>query len=109
MLYRFRVEDGLSEAFTAEDAAVAFSSVNRKSLERLRVGETYTDQSGDVWIAEVSAEDAAARDERLERVAVAAMVAWIPFTDLLYSRGLTPAQAAMNDARGLIAELDKQA
>lgn len=49
------------------------------------------------------------RDERLERIATAAMVAWIPFTDLLSSRGLTAAQAAMNDARDLIAELDKQA
>lgn len=85
-------------------------------LDRLQVGSSWTDRDGDVWTrlpdspeAELVSETEAVHDERLERIAVAAMVAWIPFTDLLSSRGLTPAQAAMNDARDLIAELDKQA
>ncbi len=105
MLYRFRVEDGLSEAFTAEDAAEAFSSVDRKSLERLRVGETYTDQSGDVWVAEVSVEATSDRDERLERVATAALQGLLG----LPVNADRAAEQAVVYAKALIAELDKQA
>lgn len=65
------------------------------------------DEDGDLWerLPDLVSPEAT----RLERIATAAMVAWIPFTDLLSRRGLTPAQAAMNDPRDLIAELDKQA
>lgn len=126
MLYRFRVEDGLSEAFTAEDAAEAFSSVNRKSLERLRAGETYTDRAGYVWVAEadVGADAQATRDERLARVAETVLPTLIQATldtpeiaaamnKAAVEAGVTVPQMVAVDAvayaKALIAELDKQA
>lgn len=101
------------------------------AILNLEIGESAIDCDSDLWVRKDDVDDETLQDDvsmtetdvtqcrtsascvrqslRLERIATAAMVAWIPFTDLLSSRGLTPAQAAMNDARDLIAELDKQA
>jgi hypothetical protein len=89
------------------DEAENFVFALSEWLDTAAVGDTATDTDGDIWtrLPDVKSADEVLRDERLERIATAAL------------QGLLAAPMAVNDkprnavayAKALIAELDKQA
>lgn len=90
----------------------AMGCTERDVLEALEVGESKLDRDGDMWtrLPDVESADELLRDERLERIATAAMQSLLvsPHTRQCESaEGIAINAVAV--ARALILELDKQA
>lgn len=108
MRYHFKLDtDEFSKPLTAEEAARTYAEVDAARLRALGPGETYFDMRGDEW--SIAPKTEPALDERLERIALEYLRILLPAHLNGVRLECSVAEAAVRNAKALIAELDKQA